>query len=195
MIRTEENWIAGPYLKDQVCEMILERKLTSQDEVCEANGYWISIHEREEIKTHLGIDVPREPLAEGEEITETQSSYQEEEGTDPDLSLAPPPEVESVGDNTAVLTLSVFKGKKSNETPSSKGRVSSKSALAEEEIPKHPLKSDASFSQGSVMARPRPRTVESVGQGDRPSFWQGFAWFLMLGAVVLLAAAIWILKK
>ncbi|MEO5970882.1 MAG: hypothetical protein ABIQ95_13220 [Bdellovibrionia bacterium] len=71
LIRTAKNWIAGPYSKEQVCKMILDGSLGLQDEVCPANGYWILLHERKEIFTQLGVQVPRISGAE-DEITENE---------------------------------------------------------------------------------------------------------------------------
>lgn len=85
LVRTASNWIAGPYSKEQVRQMILERKLSHQDEVCNANGYWIFLHEREEILAQLGIEVPRALGEPGEDVTETQTAVSEDR-TDPDLS-------------------------------------------------------------------------------------------------------------
>jgi hypothetical protein len=87
LIRTSENWIAGPYSKEQVCQMILDGKLSLQDEVCVADGFWIYIHEREEVKQLLGIDVPKSKLAsDDEEVTQTQSNLEEDDITDPDVT-------------------------------------------------------------------------------------------------------------
>jgi hypothetical protein len=87
LIRTSENWIAGPYSKEQVCQMILDGKLGLQDEVCVSDGFWIYIHEREEVKQFLGIEVPKSKLAsDDEEVTQTQSNLEEDDITDPDVT-------------------------------------------------------------------------------------------------------------
>jgi len=59
LTRTEKNWIAGPYSKAQVIQMIQDGTLGIQDEVCPANGYWILLHERKELFDQLGIELPR----------------------------------------------------------------------------------------------------------------------------------------
>jgi hypothetical protein len=71
LTRTAENWIAGPYSKEQVSQMILDGRLGLQDEICPANGYWIMIHETKEIMDHLGIQVPR-AHGSAEEVTESE---------------------------------------------------------------------------------------------------------------------------
>ncbi len=78
LIRTAQNWIAGPYTCEQIRQMISENKLTLQDEVCVANGYWFSIHERDEVFKYLKIEPPRQNT-EGmeDEVTETQTDVQE----------------------------------------------------------------------------------------------------------------------
>ena len=70
LIRTADNWLAGPYLKEQVRRMVVEGKLTLQDEVCQGNSYWIYLHEYAEVQKLLGVQVPKS--AGGDEITETQ---------------------------------------------------------------------------------------------------------------------------
>ncbi len=76
LIRTKENWIAGPYSRVQVKQLILDGKLTIQDEVCLANHYWFFIHERNELAAQLGIDISAILKSDGDdesaEITETQ---------------------------------------------------------------------------------------------------------------------------
>jgi len=86
LIRTAQNWIAGPYTKDQVRKMVLEGQLTLQDEVCSGNGYWVYLHERDEVLKQLGVEVPKSP-GHAEEITETQTQTGDEdhEETDPAL--------------------------------------------------------------------------------------------------------------
>lgn len=71
LIRTSTNWVAGPYPKTEICRMIQEAKLAPEDEVCEANGFWTYLHERQEILQLLGVEAPRSPSTE-EDVTETQ---------------------------------------------------------------------------------------------------------------------------
>lgn len=59
LIRTADNWIAGPYTKDQVRTMVLEAKLTLEDEVCPSNGYWFYLSEPEHVRQFLGVEVPK----------------------------------------------------------------------------------------------------------------------------------------
>jgi hypothetical protein len=73
LVRTSKNWIAGPYPRSQLCEMIQNGHLTLHDEVCAANGYWIYLHESEEVKKLIGIDVPLPRGDSNEEVTETQA--------------------------------------------------------------------------------------------------------------------------
>lgn len=74
LIRTSQNIIAGPYTREQVCHLIEDQKLGPDDEVCPANGYWIYLHEEEELLRQLGVKLPHAygPASE-EEITQTQT--------------------------------------------------------------------------------------------------------------------------
>lgn len=71
LVRTAQNWIRGPYSKDQICQMILGGQISLQDEICAANSYWIYVHERAEVRSQLGIEPPREEISSDDETTET----------------------------------------------------------------------------------------------------------------------------
>ncbi len=73
LVRTSDNLIAGPYTRDQVRKLITDGRLNPQDEICSANGYWVFLHEREEIAHQLGVELARMPVDSSEEITETQT--------------------------------------------------------------------------------------------------------------------------
>ena len=115
LVRTAQNWIAGPYSKDQVCQMILSGQISLQDEVCLENSYWIYVHERGEIQEQLGIQPPLEPSTEGDETTETHVASPVEDGpTDPHfkaeskaVELNSLPEMES--EHTTVLNTKALK--------------------------------------------------------------------------------------
>jgi hypothetical protein len=72
MIRTSENLISGPYSKKQVIQLIDDGQLELTDEICHANQYWIYLHEQEEVKRQLGIDIPNS-FIEPEEPTQTET--------------------------------------------------------------------------------------------------------------------------
>ena len=74
LVRTSKNWIAGPYLKSQIIEMIQAGQLTRDDEICPGNGYWIFLHERAEMLQNLGMECPRKTgPREADEITELEN--------------------------------------------------------------------------------------------------------------------------
>jgi hypothetical protein len=91
LIRTEDNWIAGPYPAQQICEMILEGRLGVQDEVCAANHYWVYLHEANEIRAQLGVELPRVVESSAEEVTETETAILHEEPV-PETSPTPSPD-------------------------------------------------------------------------------------------------------
>lgn len=72
LIRTVKNVIAGPYSKDQIRQLIQSGQLSLQDEICQANQYWISLYETDEVMRQLGIEIPRSMIGE-EDITETST--------------------------------------------------------------------------------------------------------------------------
>lgn len=69
--------ILGPFWSAQVKEMILNGALELEDEICPENGYWIALHEREEVKGALGVD----PVARGPKAV----APSDHEATQPDL--------------------------------------------------------------------------------------------------------------
>jgi hypothetical protein len=186
MIRTAENWIAGPYLREQVCKMILERKLALEDEVCSANGYWIYLHEREEILRHLGVEVPQAPHEAGEEITETQTQTIED-STDPALhetverlQRLEDGLIASSTENTAVIdTASLRSPAKRKEDPK----------RAED----HKKKEERRKEIFRIVAKPLPQ-IEVKGHIEAPSLWKGFVWVLLAATGLVLLLMIRLLK-
>lgn len=79
MVRTAENYLAGPYTRDQIRQLVREVQLGLQDEVCQANHYWFFLHERDEVVRQLGNDVVSWLGESGEEITLTQTEPSIEE--------------------------------------------------------------------------------------------------------------------
>jgi hypothetical protein len=73
LVRTAENVIAGPYTLEQVRGLIKDGQLSLQDEVCQANGYWIFLHETEEVAKQIGQDVIKYLGERGEDLTQTQT--------------------------------------------------------------------------------------------------------------------------
>jgi|GEM_PF-6086113 len=73
LIRTSDNFIAGPYTQEQIRQLIRERQLGLQDELCPANQYWIFLHETEELSRLLGADVLQWLSEDREDVTLTQT--------------------------------------------------------------------------------------------------------------------------
>jgi hypothetical protein len=77
LVRTSKNRVEGPYTREQIRQSIQEGNLSFEDEVCAAEGYWFSLHEREEVLKYLDIDVPRNRESTDDEITQTQTQTEE----------------------------------------------------------------------------------------------------------------------
>ncbi|MCM2279403.1 MAG: hypothetical protein NDJ89_15110 [Oligoflexia bacterium] len=75
LVRTEKNQLQGPFGVEELRRLIQDGKLGPQDEVCRANSYWITLHERDEVRNQLGIDSPKSTVADDEEITQTDAAY------------------------------------------------------------------------------------------------------------------------
>lgn len=87
LIRTAENQITGPFTRHEVCQFIQQGKLQANDEVCQANTYWFFLHEHEEIRKQLGIDLPKELYLQAEDSTQTQTDTEIVDATDPELQI------------------------------------------------------------------------------------------------------------
>lgn len=85
LIRTSDNWIAGPYPEAQIRQMILNGELTYQDEICSANHYWIYLYEREEVMKQLGIEVPIQGAGAKKDDEVTETEFLLDEKTDPNF--------------------------------------------------------------------------------------------------------------
>jgi len=74
LIRTHENKIIGPFSKDHVCALIMKGELQIEDEICRGNSYWFSLHEYDEVKKQLGIELPKSIYRiDDQEVTETET--------------------------------------------------------------------------------------------------------------------------
>lgn len=163
LIRTTDNWIAGPYTKEQIKEMILSGKLSPQDEICAANHYWISIHERDEIKLQLGIEPPPALSPDDEEITENNTFLSDDEPTDPQITA---PSSLREGDSTE--NTKVIHTKALNPSPDLKNQR-----------PQRPL------------ATPIPQKVHIRGKKEGSSLWKSLAWLLVSLSLFVILAIFW----
>lgn len=75
LIFKDNAHIFGPYPTSVVREMILSGNLVQNVELCPENGYWFSLHEAKEVRTHFGIDAVF--LSEDEEATMPDVARQE----------------------------------------------------------------------------------------------------------------------
>jgi hypothetical protein len=83
LIRTADNQISGPFSRQQIMSMIQSAELTLEDEICGAGNYWIYLHENQEVKAQLGIDVPKTLYKNPQEATLTETETDLGERTDP----------------------------------------------------------------------------------------------------------------
>lgn len=87
LVRTAGNWLAGPFTRKQVRDLVLQKKLKADDEICRGNHYWLSLKERKEVLEALGVEPPAEDQNEVPgDRTKTQI---EVAGVNVDTSLAP----------------------------------------------------------------------------------------------------------
>jgi hypothetical protein len=70
LIRTKNNHILGPVTKNKVKELIEKGSIKGEDEVCNGNGYWFYIREKELINKYIIGDVPQgfNPVSEADTV-------------------------------------------------------------------------------------------------------------------------------
>jgi hypothetical protein len=58
LVREKGRLIRGPFPAEKLRKMIVDGNLVAQSEICVANGYWVGLHETEEVERLLGIRIP-----------------------------------------------------------------------------------------------------------------------------------------
>jgi hypothetical protein len=184
----------GPFARPDLVEMIQDGKLGLQDEVCQATGYWIYLHEHQEVQRQLGVQVPRSAKSahggagEDDEVTETQTeaplSYELDRGSVPVIPDLP---AESDG-NTAMFTRRSPSASPSVPAPSSARGVRNPPLL-----PRHTAHASGSgtadaHSPKVIMLPPPMQIIE------RSSIWRGFAWILIVASCVIIYAVLRLLR-
>ena len=178
LIRTSDNCLAGPFRKDQVCQMIEEGKLSLEDEVCPANGYWVYLHEGEEIYQLLGVRVPKRGT--GEEITETQLTENAQEEDDTDTEIHPSESLDGSLTETSEKALSGKPDDTTRVLVSTKSKAPTPVRVLPAREPAPPIS----------KKNPAPRVhVAGASQRDSIPLWQGILW-LVLGIIVVIVMAL-----
>lgn len=165
LVRTAENYLAGPYTRDQIRQLIREGQLGSQDEVCRGNHFWIMLHEKDEVIRQLGADCVQwlgDHGGEDKTLTQTEPSIEE-------IQLTERQAVEGMGQGdgstTVIATL-----------PSSAMRLRPARAQAA-----NPAAPEAGVT-GPGQTQPYTHVSPSGARGVR--------WALVLGVALLIVAAI-----
>jgi hypothetical protein len=72
LVRSESNQLLGPFVRTQLKEQIESGLYSPEVEICRANGYWISLHEDQELVSQLGIRHPgrRHSVRDRDDITQ-----------------------------------------------------------------------------------------------------------------------------
>lgn len=165
LVRTSNNIIAGPYSRDQVVKLIHEGKLGLQDEVCQANQYWIFLHEHLEVLRQLNISMPKSSRAEEEEVTETQTDTASTRSNPTiELDLSPVPETPADYDGgTALISRGTFNDAKSSAQSATDPELSVESMeiQLESQPPTHIQRTAAAQTSASVPSVAQPLSVSS----------------------------------
>jgi len=180
LVRTAQNQIAGPYSKEQIIDMIQRGQIGLQDEVCQANHYWIYLHEREEVSAQLGIEVLRSKKERGdEEITETQTESLRDEETDPGINASGYRGDANSDDDCPELDEAVL-----GEHEKSTSRMKRRKGPGE--IRKSSSASKVRPGYSDRFAALATRGAEALPSMESPSIWRGFAWALIAGVALVL---------
>lgn len=70
LIRTKNNHILGPVTKNKVRELIEKGSIKGEDEVCNGNGYWFYVREKDLINKYILGDIPQgfNPVSEADTV-------------------------------------------------------------------------------------------------------------------------------
>jgi hypothetical protein len=211
LVRTASNVIAGPYSREQLVQLVQEGKLSLQDEICQANHYWIYLHEHQEVLDQLGIHMPRTPRDDDEEVTETQTdaSLGGSEGAAPlELNLSPLEEMpEDYDGSTAVFSRASVRDHRPGGGGPPQAPNPSLAPAAEPTSVHAGLHSTMAPATATGLATPAPSTmhrsttpvsqstlrpagpapaVAGDAQIERPSIWKSFAWLIVFAVLRLL---------
>lgn len=86
LVRTSLGEIQGPFSEVQLCEKLKEGLFAGEDEICRAGDYWFRLHERSEVMSKLGAQVPifyPRTVTPEEELTQTETETTSILQTDP----------------------------------------------------------------------------------------------------------------
>jgi hypothetical protein len=163
--------ILGPFSKGEVCGMITEGALGLQDEVCLAGNYWIYLHEHEEVKKQLGVEIAQAQFVSDDEVTLTQTET---------LNAITAAQAE-LGDNEATAMFS------RSTMAASSGTASAPAPAADD----HEYEEITPPKPRPQLKIPRLEKVFVIGQIEKVSFWRGVAWTLMIliGTLVVIVLA------
>lgn len=83
LIRTKSHHILGPLNKAKIRELIESKSLDDEDEICQANGYWFHLSEKELVQKYI-FD---EEIQSFNPVSEAQSVLVETENKDTESSI------------------------------------------------------------------------------------------------------------
>jgi hypothetical protein len=198
LIRTADNLVAGPYSRDQVCQLIRDGQLGLQDEVCPANGYWIFLHEREEVKKFLAIEVPKAAGAGGDE-EDTETEIAKSDRTDPGVARPAPVAARSAEEGVPLPELAPQPTVTQEEQTAMLSNAALKRFQPKKAAPQKAaspqLKLQRPTAGGVAVAQRSPLPgIPPLSQVERPSFWKGFAWLLVAGVALVIYAVLRIIR-
>jgi hypothetical protein len=165
LVRTAENYLAGPYTRDQIRQLIREGQLGAQDEVCRGSQFWIMLHEKDEVIRQLGADCVQwlgESGGEDKTLTQTEPSIE-------DIQLTEQQAVEGMGQGDGSTTVIA-------SLPSSAVRL-------------RPLRAQAAAPSAAEAGAAAPGRTESYTHVS-PSGASGLRWGHVLGLSLVIVAAL-----
>ena len=104
LIRTRGKKILGPVSKNKIIELVRNRSLSRDDEICAGNGFWFLVSEREYLERHLFGDISQK----FNPITEAPDTI----SVDPGLTVEKCLEFNLRGNVTAEIIREKFQGDK-----------------------------------------------------------------------------------
>ncbi len=175
LVRTSTLKLMGPFTYAQLCQLIQDRQVGLNDEVCPANSYWFYLNERHEVKRWLGVEIPR-----------TRGERDDEDLTETDTGEAPP-------DKTRSLSMAA--------TEATMGEPGEGTRWVKRPDALEPPAMSSKMTSGSSASVGKTKTIETARESGRngreredggtavaatrSSFFKSFGWLLILAATLI----------
>ncbi len=169
LVRTSNLKLMGPFSYGELCQLIHDRQVGLNDEVCPSNSYWFYLNERHEVKRWLGVEIPR---ARGGRSGDSTSGADDEDMTETDTGEGP----RAQAAKTRPISVSGASG------ASGEAVAATEASMGEATEGTRWVKRPESLSP---PAAPRRETPQVARKHAGAGFFKSFGWLLILAATLV----------